>query len=259
VKVCVLGGDGFVGSAFIRFCAKQEIDCDCIDLDNYDVFKGSDYDILINTAGNSKKYLSNERPVEDFRFSLEALLRSFFDFSFRKYIYISSIDVYPDHEDPACNREDSVMDIGKISHYGFHKYMGEKMVEHYLSDWLIIRLGGVLGPGLKKNPVFDLINDIPLRVHEDSEYQYLSTDSLAELVFGLIEQGSWGEVFNICGEGTVTLREIRSWLKKSSGYHSDNVSRERYEVSNEKIKQLFDMPDSREVAREFVLAPDLPD
>lgn len=252
VKVFVLGGKGFVGSAFTRFCEKEEIDCDCIDLDNYEAFKGDDCDILINAAGNSKKYLANERPIEDFRFSLEALLRSFFDFSFRKYIYVSSIDVYPDHEDPAYNREDSVVDIGKISHYGFHKYLGEQMVMHYLSDWLIIRLGGVLGPGLKKNPVFDLIHDIPLRVDEESEYQYLTTDCLAEAVFRLVEKDRWGETFNICGNGTVLLREIRSWLNKSPRYRGENVPREKYNVSNEKINRFFAMPESRKVARNFI-------
>ena len=256
MKVFILGGKGFVGSAFIRFCKKEGIDCDCIDLDNYDDFRGRGCDLLINAAGNSKKYLANEEPARDFRYSLEALLRSFSDFSFRKYVFISSIDVYPDHQDRRHNREDTVINIRRLSHYGFHKYLGEKLVGHYLSDWLIIRLGGVLGPGLKKNPVFDLIHDIPLRVDEKSEYQYLSTDYLAELVFGLIEKEKWEEVFNICGKGTVTLREINSWLKKPPSYHSDNLSRERYEVSNEKISRLFAMPDSRQVAREFVLAPD---
>ena len=253
MKVFILGGKGFIGSAFVRFCEKAGIDYDCIDLDNYEEFKGRDCDILINVAGNSKKYLSNERPVEDFRFSLEALLSSFFDFSFGKYIYLSSIDVYTDHEDPASNREDSIIDIEKISNYGFHKYLGERMVEHYLSDWLIIRLGGVLGPGLKKNPVFDLIHDVPLRVDVKSEYQYLTTDYLAELVFGLIKREKWGEIFNICGEGTVALKEISSWLKKTPHDHTENLSRERYEVSNEKISHLFTMPDSREVAKKFIL------
>ena len=252
MKVFILGGKGFIGSAFVRFCEKEKIDYDCIDLNNYEEFRGRDCDILINVAGNSKKYLSNERPVEDFRFSLEALLSSFFDFSFSKYIYLSSIDVYTDHEDPACNREDSILDIGKISHYGFHKYLGEQMVMHYISDLLIIRLGGVLGPGLKKNPVFDLIHDVPLRVDEKSEYQYLLTDYLAELVFGLIERDKWGQIFNICGEGTVSLKEISSWLNKTPRDHNENVSRERYKVNNEKISRLFPMPDSREVARKFV-------
>jgi nucleoside-diphosphate-sugar epimerase len=252
VKVFILGGKGFIGSAFVRFCEKEEIDYDCIDLDNYEVFKGRECDILINAAGNSKKYLSNERPVKDFRFSLEALLSSFFDLSFGKYVYLSSIDVYTDHEDPTRNREDSVIDIGEISNYGFHKYLGEKMVMHYISEWLIIRLGGVLGPGLKKNPVFDLIHDIPLRVDEESEYQYLSTDYLAELVFGLLEQEKWGEIFNICGNGTIPLREIRSWLKKPPRYQGDNPSREIYNVSNEKISRFFPMPASREVVRNFV-------
>ncbi len=242
-----------MGSAFVRFCRRSGVDCDCIDLDNYDEGRGREYDVLINTAGNSRKFIANENPLDDFRISLDALLRSFRDFSFRRYVYISSIDVYPDHADPGRNREDAVIDINRISHYGFHKYLGEQMVGHYLPDWLIIRLGGVLGPGLKKNPVFDLLHDIPLRVHEDSRYQYLLTDTAAEAVFALLRRDLKGETFNLCGSGTVALREIRSWLDKPLRYQAANAPRETYDVNNEKIGRLFGIPESRATAKEFIL------
>lgn len=252
MKVFILGGKGFIGSAFVRFCHKTGVEFASIDLDNYRQFTGQGCDVLINASGNSKKFLTNEKPVEDFRFSLEALLRSFFDFSFQKYIYISSIDVYSYRKDPRYNREDQDIDIENISHYGFHKYLGEKMVEHYLSDWLIIRLGGVLGPGLKKNPVYDLLHGVPLRVSEESEYQYLSTDYLAEIIFGLIEKKKIRDIFNICGDGTVPIKEIRSWLNKPLCYCNENPRRERYEINNEKIKSLFHIPNSGEVVKEFI-------
>ena len=252
MKVFILGGKGFVGSAFTRFCKKEGIDFDCIDLDNYDTFRGQECDLLINAAGNSKKYLANEEPARDFRFSLEALLHSFFDFSFRKYVFISSIDVYPDHQDPRHNREDTGIDIKKLSHYGFHKYLGEKLVRHYISDWLIIRLGGVLGPGLKKNPVFDLLHDIPLRVDEDSRYQYLSTDLVAEFIFELVKRDIRCDVFNLCGRGTVSLKTIRLGLNKPLRYLQKNPPLERYEVNNEKINRLVALPESEMAVKEFL-------
>ncbi len=254
MKVAVLGGKGFVGSALVRHCENQRIPCDCIDLDNYAEYSGNSYNLLVNAAGESRKYQVNRDPLGDLRYSLEPLLKSFSDFSFSGYVYISSIDVYPDCSHPDRNLEDTEIDISRLSHYGFHKFLGEKMVEHHCPSWLIVRLGGVLGPGLKKNPVYDLLHDQPLRVHIDSRYQYLSTDTAADAVLDLAGRGIEGGTFNLCGTGTVSLREIRKWLGKTPDYASPDPPREIYEVNNEKVSGLFPIPESRATAREFVLS-----
>ena len=254
MKAAVLGGEGFVGSAFVRNCARLGIDCDCVEPGNYDEFTGGEYDLLVNAAGESRKYQVNRDPAGDLRHSLEPLLKSFGDFAFRRYVYISSIDIYPDPSDPARNREDASVAVDQISHYGFHKFLAEKMVEHYCPSRLIVRLGGVLGPGLKKNPVFDLLHDRPLRVDIESRYQYLHTDTAAAAVFDLVSRGGDNEIYNLCGTGTVSLAEIASWLGKSPSYQAPDPPRETYEVNNEKVIRLFPLPESREIAREFVLA-----
>lgn len=252
MKVAVLGGRGFVGSALVRHCEANGIPCDCVDLDNYRSFTGRGYEIVINAAGESRKYQVNRDPAGDLRYSIEPLLRSFADFSFAGYVYVSSVDVYPDHEDPSRNREEEEIDLSRISHYGFHKYLGERMVIHHCPRFLILRLGGVLGPGLRKNPVYDLLYNQPLRVDEASEYQYLDTDFFAGAVFRLLEGENWNQVYNACGMGTVSLAEIRNWLGRDLNYAVENPPRERYEISNEKLGVLFPIPDSRETARKYI-------
>lgn len=253
MKAAVLGGEGFVGSAFVRHCRREGIECDSIEPKSYAEYTGRRYDLVINAAGESRKYQVNRDPAGDLRYSLEPLLKSFGDFSFRRYVYISSIDIYPDRSDPSRNREDAAIEVGRISHYGFHKFLGEKMVEHYCPSRLIVRLGGVLGPGLKKNPVFDLLHDRPLRVDIESRYQYLDTDTAAAAVFDLVSRGDDNEIYNLCGTGTVSLAEIASWLGKSPGYLAPDPPRETYEVNNQKVNRLFPLPESRAAARDFVL------
>ena len=252
MKVFIMGGEGFVGSAFVRQCEARKLDWEAVELGNYERFKGQSCDLLVNAAGNSKKYLANEDPVRDFDYSLKALLRSFEDFQFSSYVYISSIDVYSDHSHPEKNREDAEIDISALSHYGFHKFLGENMVRHHLSRWLILRLGGVLGPGLKKNPVYDLLHDVPLRVNEESRYGYIATDTAAAFVLDLAETDRENEIFNCCGTGTVSIREIREWLKKPLRYHGEALPVERYEINNGKLRSLFDVPESRPTARRFI-------
>ncbi len=253
MKAAVLGGGGFVGSAFVRHCERNGVSCDCVEVDNYRDLAGGEYDLLINAAGQSRKYQVNRDPLGDFRHSLEPLVKSFQDFTFAAYVYISSVDVYPDHEKPDGSREGAGIDLRRLSHYGFHKYLGERLVIHHCPRFLIVRLGGVLGPGLRKNPVYDLIHGQSLRVDESSEYQYLTTDFLAAAVFDLVAGGNWNEIFNICGTGTVSLAEIRGWLGRELSYAVEAPPRERYEISNEKLSRIMPIPESRTTAREFVL------
>jgi len=258
MKVLVLGAKGFVGSAFVRAASREGFECLGIDLDNYEAFRGRQADLLVNAAGNSKKYLARSEPREDFRISLCGLLDSFFDFGFRHYVYISSVDVYPDHEDPAASVEDTPIDVARISNYGFHKHLGEEMVRHYLPSWLIVRLGGVLGPGLKKNPVYDLRHGHPLRVDEESRYQYLGTDFLARAVYELARRERWNEVFNACGAGTVSLREIRLLMGAPLRYRLDCPPRERYEIDNTRLSGVVEIPPTRRTVEEFLASPDRP-
>ena len=99
-----------------------------------------------------------------------------------------------------------------------------------------------------------LFHDVPLRVNERSRYQYLPTDRAAEIIFELVKRRKWGEVFNVCGKGTVSLKEVRLSLKKSLRYLKKCAPAEKYEINNEKISRFFDLPESREVAMEFIKA-----
>ncbi len=252
MKIFILGGRGFVGSAFARLCERESRDYSVIDLDNYEEMRGGACELLVNADGNSRKYLAAADPLEDFRLSVLSVLRSFSDFKFEKYAYISSVDIYPDHSNPAGNHEEVEIDGGLLSNYGFHKLLGELLVKHYLSRWLIVRMGGVLGEGLKKNPIFDLINDVPLRVNEESLYQYLPIDYVAETLFKLAEEERWGETYNFCGEGTVSLREVRSWLGKPLRTAGEVSSPERYEINNRKLSRIAEVPRTRDVVKNFI-------
>ena len=253
MKVLVLGGKGFIGANLVEYCRGEGMETLSVDRDDYSRNVAASCDVLINAAGNSAKYLAAENPRLDFSLSVTPLLESFFDFHFRHYVFISSVDVYPDHRDLAASREDAVIDPARISHYGFHKLLGEAMVRHYTPCWLIVRLGGILGPGLKKNPVYDLLHGQPLRVSEESRYQYVSTEFLARTILAIIASDRLREIFNVCGQGTVALKEIRSWLNKPLAYAQEDVPREVYEINNQKLSGIISVPESRKAARQFVL------
>lgn len=205
--LAVIGASGFVGSAFARQ-ASASFEVTAITRDSYDSLRGKSFDVVVDAAANSRKYLADEDPLLDFRLSVEHRLKTLLDFSARVHLHVSSVDVYEDLTSPETTREDRVIDPARTSRYGFHKLLAEELVRQYAQEWLIVRLAGMVGPGLRKNPVFDIVNGRPLRIHPDSRYQFMATDEAAAVSLSLLQAGERSRAFNVCGDGLISPREI---------------------------------------------------
>jgi len=249
--IFILGGRGFVGSAFARACERRKLPFRIIDRENYSRLAGTPCEVFINANGNSSKVLAQREPLLDFEATVRSTRASLEDFPCSLYVFLSSCDVYPDCSSPLATREDSPIDVSRQSPYGFHKFLAEQCVRHRARDWLIIRFGGFVGPGLKKNPVFDILRRGTLWLHPESEMQFLHTDQGAQIVLELVEKGVTGETYNVCGQGTVRLQEIIEASGREVRIHPGSP-RVRYDVSIEKISSLFSLPPTRETVLSFV-------
>lgn len=249
--IFIIGGRGFVGSAFARVCTALGREFSIIDRLNYEDFVGRRCDILVNANGNSKKYLAQQDPLGDFDASVRSVRASLVDFKYDQYVYLSSCDVYPDCSSPRTTVEQAELDISRQSPYGFHKYLAEKCVQHVASSWLIIRFGGFVGPGLRKNAIYDILAGGPLWVSAESELQFMHTDQAASIVLSIADSGIRNDVFNVCGRGVVRLREVMDWAGREVTVQPASPL-VRYEVNIEKISALVEVPCTRSVVREFV-------
>jgi nucleoside-diphosphate-sugar epimerase len=249
--IFIVGGNGFVGSAFTRLCEANRTDYAVITRQNYHEFMSERCDILIDSDGNSAKTLASNDPVQDFDANVRSVRARLVDFKYSSYVYVSSCDVYPDCSLPATTVEDETIDITEQSPYGFHKYLAEQCVRYVAPKWLIVRFGGFVGPGLRKNAVYDILKDGPLWLDPDSELQFMHTERAAGIVLELIKRNMYNEIFNICGRGLIKLQDIIDTIqvKPKIQPHSPLV---RYDVNIEKISKLFDIPETRRTVLEFV-------
>jgi nucleoside-diphosphate-sugar epimerase len=249
--IYLIGGNGFVGSAFTRFFKRRQLAYRVIDRDNHHCFREEPCDVLINANGNSKKFLADSEPAQEFDASVRSVLASLTDLRFRHYVYLSSGDVYPQQDSPASTIEDSAVDVEGQSRYGLHKYLAEQLVRRYADSWLILRMGGFVGPHLKKNAIFDMLTHSPLWLTPDSELQFIHTDSAAEMVWELVEKRVSREIVNLGATGVVHLGRLHAQLGSRSVFRGD-ARQVRFELSLEKLGRLLgrELPQSqREVAR----------
>lgn len=250
MKIIVIGANGLLGSDLVSNLSK-DFEVIRVTKENYDSQKDKSCDVLINANGNSRRFWANEHVLEDFQASTVSVYHSLFDFSFKKYIYISSSDVYENHTSPETTKEDRRIDVKKLSPYGLHKYLSERIVMNATSDFIILRSSMMLGKNLKKGPIFDILHDKELFITKESKLQMITTEEVARIVKTMIVKRVSGEIFNIGGKGTVTVSSIESFAKKSVAVR-ENAEQQVYEMNVEKLESYFPLQTSDAYLQEYL-------
>ena len=239
--ITIIGGNGFVGSAYARLLAARGIAHQIVTRENYDSLKGTACDVLINANGNSKKFLAAREPLNEFDQSVRSVVQSLEDFPCKTYVLLSTGDVYPDQSSAAHTLEDQPIDPARQSRYGLHKFLAEQLVYGTRQDWLVVRMGGFVGPGLKKNAIHDMLTGAPVWLSPQSELQFISTDRAAALVWGLVTAGIRNQIVNLGATGTVNLGALHRRIGSASEFRGDAPTI-RFELSLEKLAALSGAP-----------------
>jgi len=244
--IYVLGGNGFVGSAFIRYLEKQEEEFVNITRENYIDYVDTSCDLFINANGNSKRFLAEKSPLEDFDMNVKNALQTTLHFDIKRYLLISSVDVYHNPSQSLCTREDKTIQPEFLSNYGLSKYLTECVIRKHANDWMIFRVGGMVGENMTKGPVYDIMNDVDLFVNPDSRYQFINTDQVADIV--LNTKGK-NEIFNVCATSNMPLRRIFYMLGKEPKLNKKPLH--KYNVDNWKISEQFRIETTGQILEKF--------
>ena len=211
---------------------------------NYAEYAGRRCETLVAAHGNSSKLLGSRDPAADFELTVAAAKRCLEDFGFSRFVLASSCDVYPDCSSPESTREDAPLHPAEQKAYGFHKRLAEQCAVHACPDALVLRLGGMVGPGLRKNPVYDILNGGPLWISPDSRLQYMHTDEVARIAMGLD-----GGTYNLCGAGTVRIGDLPGAEKVEV---AEGAPRVDYDVNVQKVSARARLPGSEATLAEFM-------
>jgi nucleoside-diphosphate-sugar epimerase len=113
------------------------------------------FDTVVCAAAPAKKWIANRNPEAD-RQNIENLISHIKTVTCQTFILISTVDVF---KTPIGVDEDTPIEEEGLHAYGLHRRHLEQFVQGHFPHHLIVRLPGLVGPGLRKNVIFDFLND----------------------------------------------------------------------------------------------------
>lgn len=143
----LIGYSGFVGSTLLR---QRGFDA-LYRSSTIQEIADRHFDLVICAGAPAQKWVANRNPQQD-RDSIETLIRHLRTIQSGMFILISTVDVF---RDPAGVDETSPVDRTGLHPYGLHRRILEEFVVDHFPHHLIMRLPGLVGPGLRKNVIFD--------------------------------------------------------------------------------------------------------
>jgi hypothetical protein len=148
----LVGHTGFVGSNLLASGSYEA----AFNSKNFRDMAGREFSEVVCAGVSAAKWIANKDPEGD-RAAIAALTDVLAEAKIGRFVLISTIDVYPD---PSAGLDEKADLAGKPSHaYGLHRLELESWVRKRFADHLIVRLPALYGPGLKKNAIYDLVND----------------------------------------------------------------------------------------------------
>ena len=166
----LIGYSGFVGS---NLKSQHEFGA-LYNSKNIDQIKEKEFELVVCAAAPAAMWIANQKPDEDLA-NIESLIANLSTIKVKKLVLISTIAVYPT---PIEVDEDSPIDSSQCLPYGKHRLLLEDRLRDNF-DTLIVRLPGLFGAGLKKNIIYDFINNNNLgQIDSRAIYQFYNLDRL---------------------------------------------------------------------------------
>lgn len=147
----LIGYSGFVGSTLLKQAPFESL----YRSTNIGEIDGKSFTTVVCAGAPAQKWIANREPEAD-REKIEGLIAHMKSIQCKTFILISTVDVF---KQPIGVDESTPIEELGLHAYGLHRRLLEKFVESHFPCHLIVRLPGLVGPGLRKNVIFDFLNN----------------------------------------------------------------------------------------------------
>lgn len=190
MDTALVGYTGFVGQTL-----SHQLDFDALyNSSNSAEMAGKTYGQVMFSAARAEKWRANADPIADAA-HIDTLIDLIHSFEAEVFVLISTVDVYQSPR--GVDEHSPVYREGDWHAYGKNRFRLEEAVRRRFPSALIIRLPALFGEGLKKNALYDFMNDNNVdRVNPDGELQFYNMEYLSRDILRGQELGA--ELLNVC-------------------------------------------------------------
>ena len=175
----LIGFSGFVGANIQAQLPHAHL----FNTQNISSIRQRSFDYLTISATPSEKWKSNKFPVED-KQHIDRLWGHLKTVTVERVFLISTIDVYGD---TSAGDENTIIDQSVSHSYGLHRHEFEKMVQSEFKTH-VIRLPGLYGRGLKKNIIFDYLNNNEVeKIDTRHQFQFYNLNRIGKDMLAIFE------------------------------------------------------------------------
>lgn len=146
----IIGHTGFVGSNIIEHMQFEHM----FNSKTISNISSYNYDLIVCAGMSSLKWYANKNPKDDLE-NINNLINILKGVICKKFVLISTSDVY----EKTSNNPYLEKCTENHHAYGRNRYHAEEELKKIFNDITIIRLPSVFGKNLKKNLIYDLINN----------------------------------------------------------------------------------------------------
>jgi nucleoside-diphosphate-sugar epimerase len=242
LSIALLGHTGFVGSTLLQssWALLQQNQVELFNSSNIEQVEGKTFDIVICAACPAQKYLANRDPEADWKnisklqehIKKIALVR-------QAFILISTIDVYTDASQPVDETHECAHAIEAHHAYGKHRFRFEQTMQSAFGDTcVVVRLPALFGLLLKKNYLFDLLNNNGVaNIMPNTRFQWYDLSNLARDLETLMQ-------WNAKAAADSTTPPIRLINLFPPAVRTADIIDRFFVDQKSAVKQTFDEPDS---------------
>lgn len=150
MKNALIGFSGFVGATLLKQASFDAL----YRSTNIADIEGQEFDLVVCAGAPAQKWIANREPEADLA-NINRLIALLDTIKCKRFILISTVDVFGS---PIGVNEDTPVAEEGLHAYGLHRRYLEKFVESRFPEHLVVRLPGLVGPGLRKNVIYDFLN-----------------------------------------------------------------------------------------------------
>jgi nucleoside-diphosphate-sugar epimerase len=177
MKAALIGHTGLIGTNLLE--QKKEVKFDLYNSKNIHLIKNAKYDLLVIAAPSAEKWKANSDPLQDLT-SVFNIIENIYSVDAKKLVLFSTIDVYGDRISEGL-REDCVLH-SDVQPYGRNRSLLESYC-HENFNTTVVRLPALFGKHLKKNVIYDLMNDNMVdKISLRTNFQWINLDKIVEIL-----------------------------------------------------------------------------